>query len=183
MWRVLNTFFTKLKIPNIKIWTPKVSYLDRIHKNYFNIFKYKYLYYFSLMKKTTKDKFKDKNYDLLNQLIQTRLNHQYLQHKNTKSIIKKNNTIENINLLNTIEDKYVAAIRLHLSGRLTRRFVAARSISKKRYKGSLKNIDSSIKGLSSVMLRGHVKSNLQYTKLSSKRRIGSFGIKGWISSY
>jgi hypothetical protein len=33
------------------------------------------------------------------------------------------------------------------------------------------------------MLRGHVKSNLQYTKLSSKRRIGSFGIKGWISSY
>jgi hypothetical protein len=25
-------------------------------------------------------------------------------------------------------------------------------------------------------------SNLQYTKLNSKTRIGSFGIKGWISS-
>jgi hypothetical protein len=26
-----------------------------------------------------------------------------------------------------------------------------------------------------------LKSNLQYTKLKSKSRIGSFGIKGWIS--
>jgi hypothetical protein len=33
------------------------------------------------------------------------------------------------------------------------------------------------------MLRGHVKSNIQYTNLSSKTRNGAFGLKGWISSY
>jgi hypothetical protein len=43
-------------------------------------------------------------------------------------------------------------------------------------------MDSSYKGLSSVLLRGHVKSNLQFTKIKSKTRIGSFGLKGWVSS-
>jgi hypothetical protein len=51
-----------------------------------------------------------------------------------------------------------------------------------RWKGSLKNIDSSYRGLSAVMLRGHVKSNLQYTMTNSKTRNGSFGLKGWVSS-
>jgi hypothetical protein len=32
-----------------------------------------------------------------------------------------------------------------------------------------------------VMLRGNLRSNLQYSKLKSKTRIGSFGIKGWVS--
>jgi hypothetical protein len=31
------------------------------------------------------------------------------------------------------------------------------------------------------LLKGNLKSNVQFTKLSSKTRIGSFGIKGWIS--
>ena len=43
------------------------------------------------------------------------------------------------------------------------------------------NIDSSYKGLSSVLLRNKLSSNLQYTKLNSKTRIGSFGLKGWVS--
>jgi hypothetical protein len=33
------------------------------------------------------------------------------------------------------------------------------------------------------MLRGHAKSNIQYTKLNSKTRNGAFGLKSWISSY
>jgi hypothetical protein len=33
------------------------------------------------------------------------------------------------------------------------------------------------------MLRGHVKSNLQYTIVQSKTRNGSFGLKGWLSSH
>jgi hypothetical protein len=32
-----------------------------------------------------------------------------------------------------------------------------------------------------VLLKSNLKSNLQYTKLKSKSRIGSFGIKGWVS--
>jgi hypothetical protein len=32
------------------------------------------------------------------------------------------------------------------------------------------------------MLRGNLGSNVQYTNLKSKTLIGSFGLKGWISS-
>lgn len=84
-------------------------------------------------------------------------------------------------VLQDIKYKHVTGFRLEASGRLTRRYTASRSISKLRYKGNLLNIDSSYKGLSSVLLKGNLKSNLQYTKLKSKTRIGSFGIKGWVS--
>ena len=85
-------------------------------------------------------------------------------------------------ILRDIKYKHVTGFRLETSGRLTRRYTASRSVSKLRYKGNLLNIDSSYRGLSSVLLKGNLKSNLQYTKLKSKTRIGSFGIKGWISS-
>jgi Mitochondrial ribosomal protein (VAR1) len=85
-------------------------------------------------------------------------------------------------VLRNIKYKHVTGFRLETSGRLTRRYTASRSISKLRYKGNLLNIDSSYRGLSSVLLKGNLKSNLQHTKLKSKTRIGSFGIKGWISS-
>jgi len=81
-------------------------------------------------------------------------------------------------VLNNIKYKHVTGFRMEASGRLTRRYTASRSISKLRYKGNLLNIDSSYRGLSSVLLKGNLKSNLQYTKLKSKTRIGSFGIKG-----
>jgi hypothetical protein len=81
-------------------------------------------------------------------------------------------------VLDSIKYKYLSGVRLEANGRLTRRYTASRSISKLRYKGNLINIDSSIKGLSSVVLRNNLRSNIQYTKLNSKTRIGSFGIKG-----
>nr|YP_009512492.1 ribosomal protein S3 [Pseudevernia consocians]AXJ91928.1 ribosomal protein S3 [Pseudevernia consocians] len=85
-------------------------------------------------------------------------------------------------ILRSIRNKYVSGIRLEVAGRLTRRNKAARSLFKLRYKGNIKNMDSSYKGLSAVLLRGFAKSNLQYTKLKSRIRIGSFGLKGWVSS-
>jgi len=85
-------------------------------------------------------------------------------------------------ILRDIKYKHVTGFRLETSGRLTRRYTASRSISKLIYKGNLLNIDSSYRGLSSILLKGNLKSNLQYTKLKSKTRIGSFGLKGWISS-
>lgn len=85
-------------------------------------------------------------------------------------------------LFKSIKNKFVSGIRLEVAGRLTRRNTAARSLFKKRYSGNIKNMDSSYKGLPTVLLRGFAKSNLQYTKLKSKIRIGSFGLKGWVSS-
>jgi hypothetical protein len=51
-----------------------------------------------------------------------------------------------------------------------------------RYKGGLKNIESSFRGWSTIMLRGIVKSNVQYSLASSNRANGAFGVKGWVSS-
>ncbi len=99
-------------------------------------------------------------------------------------IITRNYSRHNIEqiVLNSIKNKIVNGVRLEASGRLTKRITAARSVFKLKYVGTLKNMDSSYKGLSSVILRGNTKSNIQYTKLNSKTRIGSFGLKGWISS-
>jgi hypothetical protein len=73
-------------------------------------------------------------------------------------------------------------IRIEAKGRLTRRATASRSVFKMKWKGGLKNVDSSFRGLSTIVLRGHAKSNVQYSLLNSKNRNGAFGIKGWVSS-
>lgn len=105
-----------------------------------------------------------KNIDPISYLILNDVN------KNKKSVKKT--------ALSLIKYKRVTGVRLEVSGRLTRRFTASRSLSKLRYKGNLIDIDSSYLGLSSVYLRGNLRSNVQYTKLKSKTRIGSFGFKG-----
>ena len=73
-------------------------------------------------------------------------------------------------------------IRVEAKGRLTRRATASRSVFKMKWKGGLKNVDSSFRGLSTTMLRGYAKSNVQYSLLNSKNRNGAFGVKGWVSS-
>ena len=84
-------------------------------------------------------------------------------------------------IFNSINYKNMAGIRLEAKGRLTKRYRADRATFKVRWKGGLKNIDSSYKGLSSVNMRGYVKPNLDYSIFTSKRRIGAFAVKGWIS--
>lgn len=76
-----------------------------------------------------------------------------------------------------LKHKYVTGFRLEARGRLTRRYTASRSMYKLKYKGNLLGIDSSFRGLSTVLLRGNLKSNLEYTKSKSKTRIGSYGLK------
>jgi hypothetical protein len=76
----------------------------------------------------------------------------------------------------------IRGIRVEAKGRLTRRFTASRSVFKMKWKGGLKNVDSSFRGLSTIMLRGYVKSNAQYSFTSSKNRNGAFGVKGWVSN-
>jgi len=110
--------------------------------------------------------------------------HEFLLKKkklNLKQNLTKNKFFLKKFVFNNLKYKHVTGFRLEASGRLTRRFTASKSISKFRYNGNLLNIDSSYKGLSSILLKGNLRSNLQYTKLKSKTRIGSFGIKGWVS--
>jgi len=85
-------------------------------------------------------------------------------------------------ILRSLKHMKMRGIRIEAKGRLTRRFTASRSVFKMKWKGGLKNVDSSFKGLSAVILRGHVKSNVQYSMLHSKNRNGAFGVKGWVSS-
>lgn len=92
----------------------------------------------------------------------------------------RNKRLHNFVLTN-LKYRHVTGFRLEATGRLTRRYTASRSVSKLRYKGNLLNIDSSFRGLSSVLLKGNLRSNVQFTKFNSQTRIGSFGIKGWVS--
>nr|YP_009364291.1 ribosomal protein S3 [Ophiocordyceps sinensis]ARF03432.1 ribosomal protein S3 [Ophiocordyceps sinensis] len=92
---------------------------------------------------------------------------------NTKQI---HNTI-----YNSIGYKNMRGIRLEIKGRLTKRYRADRSVYSLKWKGGLKNVDSSLKGLSSVLFRGNSNSNVSYSIYNSKRRIGAFAVKGWIS--
>ena len=82
-----------------------------------------------------------------------------------------------------LKHKIISGMKLQGTGRLTKRLTASRSISKSMSKGSLKNKVSSYNGLSTVVLRGYVKSNLQYININSYNRIGAYGIKSWISSH
>ncbi len=84
-------------------------------------------------------------------------------------------------IFNSINYKNMAGIRLEAKGRLTKRYRADRAIFKVRWKGGLRNLDSSYKGLSSVNIRGYVNPNLDYSIFTSKRRIGAFAVKGWVS--
>ncbi len=87
--------------------------------------------------------------------------------------------IRNI-IFDQIKYKNIGGMRLEIKGRLTKRYRADRAIYKLHWKGGLKNIDSSFKGLSSTVFRGYLNSNILYSINKSKRRIGSFAVKGWI---
>lgn len=91
-------------------------------------------------------------------------------------------------VLNSLKYKWVTGIRLEARGRLTRRFIAARAVYKFKYKGSLRNLEHlyntnyKAESPSVFMLRNQFRPNIQHSFAFSKKRIGSFGIKGWISS-
>jgi len=122
-------------------------------------------YFFDLENLFTVNEEMDTTNNLLNSLMQENKN-------KTKSDSLKKVVLNNINY------KRVSGVRLEASGRLTKRYTASRSQNKVIYNGNLENSYSSLKGYPSAVLRGNFKPNLQYTKLNSKSRIGSFGIKG-----
>ena len=124
------------------------------------------LKYFDTINPYLKNKACKTGLDVLQQLLQV-----FNKKEHTSNYIESA-------VLSSIKLKTVNGVRLEASGRLSRRFTASRTLFKVKYKGSLKNINSSYRGLPSVLLRGHVRPNMQYTNITSKTRNGSFGLKG-----
>lgn len=84
-------------------------------------------------------------------------------------------------IFNSIKYKNIGGIRLVVAGRLTLRYRADKAVYKNKWKGKLNNLEASFNGLSCVNLRGYLESNIEYSMYVSKRRIGAFAVKGWIS--
>jgi len=158
LYKILKSSVRKVKIVDKK-WMQNLGNINRTNKlSIYNYIKTKNIKsYLSIRTKKT---------DSLNKLLYKI----FSKHKIKKIVI------------NSIKNKTITGVRLETAGRLSKRHTASRSLFKLRYKGSLKNIDSTYKKLSSKMIRGTIKSNIQYTKLNSIARIGSFGVKGWISN-
>jgi len=103
--------------------------------------------------------------------------------RNKSKLSEKTESISLYNyVLSNLKHRKMSGVRVEAKGRLTRRFTASRSVFKLKWKGGLKNLDSSFRGLSAIMLRGHVKSNTEYSLLNSKNRNGAFGVKGWVGN-
>lgn len=108
----------------------------------------------------------------------------------SKSIISKAKDTWKNNIkivLNSLKYKWVTGVRLEAKGRLTRRFTASRAVYKFKYKGNLRNLEHlyntnyKAKSPSVFMLRNQFRPNTQHSYKFSNKRIGSFGIKSWIS--
>lgn len=162
LYRILKKSIEKVKLSN-KNWTEssnKITVKNRL--SIFNFVKNNDIKSF-LYNPNNKDNVSNLLYKILNNCI-------------TNNIILKNT------VLDFVFNKAITGVRLEAAGRLTKRFTASRSLHKLKYKGSLENKDSSNNGLSSVLLTGNRRVNLQHTKISSVCKIGSFGVKGSISN-
>lgn len=169
LYRVLRSSLNKVKLPDINREAEKFSYINK-DKLLVNIIRNDNV--------TSMFKTNEANDPLNNLLLKFFPSADSLKFKEEKSRLNERNISLKNYILKTLKHIKMRGIRVEAKGRLTKRFTAARSVFKLRLKGGLKNVDSSFKGLSTIMLRGHVKSNVQYSFLSSKNRNGAYGIKG-----
>lgn len=180
LYWVLKKSLKKARLPN----------KERLSEKFNNFNKHEYLankirntYINSMFENTFKDNYTDSLNNLLLGLFTD---------VKSLTINVKDKRLRTITSVPVFLKKYVlynlkhlklGGIRVEAKGRLTRRLIAQRSVFKMRYKGGLKNLDSSFKKVPAVMLRGFVKSNVEYSFISSKNRIGAYGIKGWVGSF
>jgi hypothetical protein len=171
LFKVLTSSLSKVKLPNVSRMNEKHN---KINKNEYLINKIRNRSINSIILNY------NINNDYLNNLL---LNLFSINTKDNKELSSMKQSVSLYKyVIRSLKHLKLGGIRLEAKGRLTRRFTASRSVFKVKWKGGLKNVDSSFKGLSTIMLRGDRKSNLQYSMLNSKNRNGAFGIKGWISS-
>ena len=185
LYRILKASLRKVKLPNIRRVSEKQN---KPNKNEFLVNK--------IRNNIISFMFKDDNKDPLNNLLLYFYpSADNIKVKKSSALVrathkgKENEEIKGLHSISLasyvrswLKHMKLRGIRIEAKGRLTRRATASRSVFKMKLKGGLKNVDSSFRGLSTIMLRGHAKSNVQYSLLNSKNRNGAFGIKGWVSS-
>ncbi|BFS50142.1 ribosomal protein S3 (mitochondrion) [Madurella fahalii] len=166
--KTMDTILNKVVLPKVNRIVERSSLIRTKDLNLLEN-KYKYMNLSFILKSKNLS-------DLLNNLY----NNIIIDYYNNNLLKKNYKKIYEI-IFNSINYKNMGGMRLEAKGRLTKRYRADRAIFKVRWKGGLKNIDSSYKGLSSVNMRGYLKPNVDYSIFTSKRRIGAFAVKGWIS--
>lgn len=163
--RLMNYILNKVTIPKIDTIVKKKSNLKIKKSIDFNLLENKYL------NSDLTSILKENNFNtFLNQLYYNIISGDTKHYDKVYDI-----------LFNSIKYKNMAGVRLQIKGRLSKRNKADRASVKVKWKGSLKNPYSSYSGLSGVKFRGYLNSNVDYTMLAAKRRVGSFAVKGWIS--
>ena len=173
LFRVLRWSLNKVKLPNVSRMTERLNISNR---DDYLINKIRNTYINSM--------FNNIDTDPLNNLLLrffSSIDNLEINIKKKSSITKRSISLYKY-IVRSLKHIKLAGIRVEAKGRLTRRFTASRSVFNMRWKGGLKNVDSSFKGLSAIMLRGDRKSNVEYSMLSSKNRNGAYGVKGWVSS-
>lgn len=169
IYNVLKSSLNKVRLSNLSRLGDRVNKFNK-DEYLINIIRNRYLS--DILNKSIK-------IDSLNKLL---LNYfPWADKLKSKDSLKSSISLQNY-LFKHLKHFKLAGVRLEAKGRLSKRFVASRSVFKVYWKGGLRNVDSSFKGLSAVMLRGDAKSNVEYSMLKSKARTGAFGIKGWVSS-
>jgi len=162
--KIMNNILNKVVLPKTNNIIERSPFLKSIDFNLLeNKFRNSRLK--NMLKKESFSKFLERYY--YNIISKKKLNKNYIE-------------IHKI-IFNSINYKNLSGVRLEAKGRLSKRNRADRALLKVRWKGGLKNIDSSYRRLSSVNFRGHVKSNIEYSIYASKRTIGAFAVKGWVS--
>jgi hypothetical protein len=174
LYRVLKSSLRKIHLPVIRKISEKLNkpnkddfFINRIRNN------------------TISSMFNDNNRDSLNNLLLSfypAADDLEINIVKRSSVKKQKISLNGFVFRHHLKHLDLRGIRVEAKGRLTRRATASRSVFKMKWKGGLKNVDASFRGLSTVMLRGYHKSNVQYTVINSKNRNGAFGVKGWVSS-
>jgi hypothetical protein len=117
-----------------------------------------------------------------------------IYNKNIIKAINKNNILNDINpknyinfmhnyfynkyeiIMRNMKNVHIVGMSLEGKGRLTKRMTASRSLYKIRTRGFIKNLYSSIYGISTLLIRGLNNSNISNIKNSSYNKNGSYGI-------
>lgn len=86
-------------------------------------------------------------------------------------------------ILRSIKNIHVIGISLEAKGRLTKRMTASRSVYKLKYKGNLKNVYSCYYKVSTHLIRGFNKSNINFVNNNSKNKNGSYGISSSLNTF
>ena len=168
LFRVLRSSLSRIKLPNVR----RVSKDTKSNRDKYLINKIRNKKINSMLVFNAKK-------DSLNNLLLNfypLVNNLNINIKRISRIIRRPISLENY-VLKFLKHTKMAGIIVEAKGRLTRRFTASRSVFKMRRKGGLKNIDSSFRGLSAIMLRGYVKSNVQYSMLILKTVMGLLELK------